>query len=108
MCWPFLKPFDPEKLGLNAHEKSKQQPMDLLTIKTNLDNNKYLDPDDFTEDVRLVWTNAFQYFTKGSLVYQYAQTLSDEFELKLRSITEGNLSKKKKMGYFGIEVSSVG
>lgn len=54
--------------------------MDFSTIKKNLDLRHYSNPEEFAEDVRLVFSNAKTYNGKGTDVYVMADTIQDTFE----------------------------
>lgn len=60
--------------------------MDLGTILENLKSGDYSTPDEFAEDVRLVWKNAMTYNAPGSPVYIMATTLQNLFEKKFSQL----------------------
>jgi len=62
------------------------QPIDLGTIKKRLDTHTYETPDEFARDVRLVWSNCYQYNAPGTEVYIMAKALDDFFESKYREM----------------------
>eukprot|EP00486_Rosalina_sp_Unknown_P002499 CAMPEP_0201566836 /NCGR_PEP_ID=MMETSP0190_2-20130828/6934_1 /ASSEMBLY_ACC=CAM_ASM_000263 /TAXON_ID=37353 /ORGANISM="Rosalina sp." /LENGTH=80 /DNA_ID=CAMNT_0047986091 /DNA_START=142 /DNA_END=381 /DNA_ORIENTATION=+ len=51
----FLQPVDWEALKLPDYPVIIKKPMDLGTIRSNIENGEYDDAYDFAEDVRLVW-----------------------------------------------------
>lgn len=55
-------------------------PMDFGTIKRKLDGGMYKHPEQFVEDVRLVFNNARTYNKPGSDVHVMASTLQEKFE----------------------------
>jgi len=72
-------------------------PMDLGTISYKLEQGEYKEPQDFVEDVNLVWSNTYDYYKKDTQIYNYAKRISAEFNARIRSIREGtslNLSLK--------------
>jgi len=82
MAWPFNQPVDPLALNIPDYFDIIKRPMDLGTIKENIDNGVYTNPHGFAEDVRLVWKNAITYNQPGSDICLMAQTMSDFFEDK--------------------------
>lgn len=91
---PFSEPVDPEKLGLPDYFDIIKSPMDLGTIKTNVEKCLYTDLEDFYEDVRLVFSNAILYNGEKSSVGSMAKTLLGIFEKELKS----NSKKAEKKG----------
>ena len=49
--------------------------MDLLTLKTNLENGVYKSYDDFFADMAQIWTNCKLYNQQGSAIYIQAEKL---------------------------------
>ncbi len=73
---PFRKPVDPVALGIYpAYNQIITHPMDLGTIKTNIDNGVYSTRDDLIADIQLVWNNAKKFNPKGHAVYDAAEFL---------------------------------
>merc|ERR1712154_740475 len=72
-----------------------KKPMDLGTVKANIEQNKYDDAYDFAEDIRLVWKNAKLYNTPGSPIYVNAESLSQTFERKFPRIKKKFSAKSK-------------
>lgn len=79
----FAKPVDWKKMGLHDYPKLIKQPMDLGTIAERLARNYYPRLEDWANDMRLVWKNAFVFNTLDSMYFKAAKTLSDMFEKKL-------------------------
>lgn len=77
---PFILPVDPEALGIPDYFNIIKSPMDFSTIRKKLDDKKYSNPEDFAEDVRLVFSNAKTYNGKGTDVYVMAEQIQDVFE----------------------------
>lgn len=76
--WPFNAPVD-----VNVYKDYLDKvatPMDFGTIKKNLDTGRYRHPEQFVEDVRLVFNNARMYNKPGSDVHVMAKTLQEKFE----------------------------
>jgi hypothetical protein len=61
LSWPFQEPVDPVKLGIPNYREVIKEPMDLGTIKTNLDRDAYVTVNQYARDVRLVFMNALTY-----------------------------------------------
>ena len=90
----FLAPVDWESLKLPDYPVIIKKPMDLGTIKSNIESGKYDDAYDFAEDVRLVWKNAKLYNTPGSPIYVNAESLSQQFERKFPKIKKQFSAKR--------------
>lgn len=84
MAHPFMQPVDPVALGLPDYFDRIAHPMDLGTIRANLQRSAYSNGSAFVNDVRLVFTNATTYNPSGSDVHIMAQTVSEEFERLLK------------------------
>merc|ERR1712070_1136294 len=55
----FSKPVEWKKMGLHDYPRLIKQPMDLSTVADQLTREKYARLEDFVNDVRLCWKNAF-------------------------------------------------
>lgn len=84
--WPYAEPVDPVKLGIMDYFTVIKHPMDLGTIKESLESGEYSTPEDFAEDVRLVWRNAMTYNPADHQIHKWAQQLSGIFEKKFSKI----------------------
>ncbi|XP_028967273.1 bromodomain-containing protein 3-like [Galendromus occidentalis] len=82
-AWPFYTAVDVEGLGLHDYYDIITQPMDLGTIKTKMERREYRNPDDFCNDVRLVFMNCYKYNPADHEVVKMARKLQDVFEMKL-------------------------
>eukprot|EP01083_Nonionella_stella_P034584 94651_1 len=91
----FLNPVDWEALKLPDYPVIIKKPMDLGTIRDNINDGKYDDAYDFAEDVRLVWKNAKLYNTPGSPIYINAESLSQLFERKFPRIKKKFSARSK-------------
>jgi len=74
---PFLKPVD-AKLVPNYYD-IVQHPTDLSTIKLKLQNGGYANPHCFELEVRTMFSNAYQYNRRGSIVYRMCRVLENKF-----------------------------
>lgn len=68
---PFRQPVDPTILGIPDYFDIVKKPMDLSTIKMNLNSGRYSDPWEYVDDVWLMFDNAWLYNRKTSRVYRY-------------------------------------
>ncbi|XP_038709066.1 transcription factor GTE4-like isoform X2 [Tripterygium wilfordii] len=84
--WVFNTPVDVNSLGLHDYFTIIKHPMDLGTVKSKLNKNRYKSPIEFAEDVRLTFSNAMTYNPKGQDVHIMAEQLSKIFEEKLAVI----------------------
>uniref|UniRef100_A0A1J3FA26 Transcription factor GTE7 n=1 Tax=Noccaea caerulescens TaxID=107243 RepID=A0A1J3FA26_NOCCA len=79
-AWVFNTPVDVVGLGLHDYHLIVKKPMDLGTVKLNLEKRFYGSPLDFATDVRLTFNNAMAYNPKGQDVYFMAEKLLDHFD----------------------------
>mmetsp|Transcript_10733 Transcript_10733/g.28592 ORF Transcript_10733/g.28592 Transcript_10733/m.28592 type:complete len:332 (+) Transcript_10733:64-1059(+) len=82
----FSKPVDWKKLQLHDYPKLIKQPMDLGTVGEKLGRNAYPRLEDFANEVRLVWKNAYIFNQPDSVFFKAAKTLSDVFEKRCEEI----------------------
>ncbi len=85
---PFRVPVDPIGLGIPDYFDIIKKPMDLSTIKNNLDAGKYKEPWEFVDDVWLMFENAWVYNKKTSRVYKYCTKLSEVFESEIDPVMQ--------------------
>ena len=85
-AWPFNKPVDPISLNIPDYFDIIKFPMDLGTIQEQLGNGFYDNVEDFANDVRLVWRNAYTYNKAGSDVCIMATELSTVFEGEFKKV----------------------
>eukprot|EP00639_Heterosigma_akashiwo_P020029 CAMPEP_0206411932 /NCGR_PEP_ID=MMETSP0294-20121207/33640_1 /ASSEMBLY_ACC=CAM_ASM_000327 /TAXON_ID=39354 /ORGANISM="Heterosigma akashiwo, Strain CCMP2393" /LENGTH=108 /DNA_ID=CAMNT_0053872879 /DNA_START=121 /DNA_END=444 /DNA_ORIENTATION=- len=70
----FLAPVD--TTGLDKYNELIEKPIDLQTLKANLDDGKYTGAQEFLEDFRLIFQNAIKYNrTRYEEVYNAARYL---------------------------------
>jgi hypothetical protein len=79
----FLEPVDWKGLGLTDYPQIVKHPMDLGTVASKLSGGEYENPDQFWNDVDLIWKNCMTYNADGSEVYLVAAALKEESD-KLR------------------------
>lgn len=77
----FYKPVDPEKDVAPGYYEFIAQPMSIFDVQQRIDNDQYHTPDEFINDMRLIWLNAKLYNAPSHLVYKAAEDLSFKFEM---------------------------
>jgi len=82
----FSKPVDWKKMGLHDYPKLIKQPMDLGTASEKVAKGSYTKLEEFANDVRLVWKNAYIFNAPESMYFKAAKTLSDVFEKRVEEI----------------------
>uniref|UniRef100_A0AAV1UZ11 Uncharacterized protein n=1 Tax=Peronospora matthiolae TaxID=2874970 RepID=A0AAV1UZ11_9STRA len=92
---PFMVPVDPVALGIPDYFHVIKDPMDLGTIRNNLEMGFYDSPTEFADHVRLVFQNAMLYNAAHSQVHIYATKLMDDFEKRYKGLNV-KLSTKSK------------
>ncbi|KAK4356022.1 hypothetical protein RND71_024993 [Anisodus tanguticus] len=99
-AWPFMQPVDVEGLGLHDYYEIIDRPMDLSTIKNQMeatDGAGYKHVREIWADVRLVFKNAMKYNDEKSDVHLMAKTLLEKFEEKwLQLLPKVNEEEKRR------------
>lgn len=81
----FLEPVDPVALNLPDYFTIVTKPMDLNTVKRNIESGSITTPEEFVENVRLIFRNALAYnVLKENPVNVAARALSQKFEDRFR------------------------
>lgn len=57
----FFKPVDPESDGAPGYYEQVSRSMSFYQIQEKLDNYEYRNPDEFVDDLMLIWKNAKSY-----------------------------------------------
>jgi len=96
---PFLAPVDPVALGIPDYFHVIKEPMDLGTIRNNLETGYYDSPTEFADHVRLVFRNAMLYNAAHSQVHIYARKLVEDFEKRFKSLNLKLSTKDKHSGF---------
>lgn len=106
---PFILPVDPEALGIPDYFNIIKNPMDFSTIRKKLDDKKYTNPEEFAEDVRLVFSNAKTYNGKGTDVYIMAEQIQDVFESQYSRLIQKleNMVERTSLKYDDLDDYSV-
>jgi len=81
-CNSILKELLAKKHALPDYHEIIKKPMDLGTVKQKMDSREYRSPQEFAEDVRLIFTNCYRYNPPESDVVMMAKKLQDVFEMK--------------------------
>ncbi|OHT02280.1 Bromodomain containing protein [Tritrichomonas foetus] len=77
----FFKPVDPEQDRAPDYYQVIIQPMSIFNVQMKLDNNEYHTPNEFIQDMRLIWYNAQHYNAPTHPVFKAAENLAAKFEL---------------------------
>ncbi|KAJ3342193.1 hypothetical protein HDU93_002983 [Gonapodya sp. JEL0774] len=72
---PFRFPVDPIRQGVPNYFKTIKHPMDLSTIRKNLERRFYTTPQHFVDDVELMFSNCFTFNKPRTLTYRTGQSL---------------------------------
>jgi len=86
--WPFNTPVDPVALGIPDYFAIVKNPMDFGTVKRRLENGEDDFVEEFEQDTRQVFTNAFAYNRAGSDICVMAENVKQYFERKLPGLKE--------------------
>jgi hypothetical protein len=83
----FSAPVDAVALGVPHYSAIIDAPMDLRTVKHNLDRGVYTDPHVFAADIRLVFRNAMTFnILPEAAVHESARDLHTKFEDQLKTL----------------------
>ncbi|KAL6946830.1 histone acetyltransferase [Hanseniaspora vineae] len=85
-AWPFLQPVNKNEVA-DYYEFIKE-PMDLSTMETKLENNKYETFEEFIYDARLVFKNCRAYNGENTSYFKYANKLEKFFNGKVKEYPE--------------------
>ena len=77
--WVFNSPVDPVELGLPDYFEVIDKPMDLGSVKKQLENGVYKTLPEARNDVNLTFDNAMLYNPENSVVWNMAKELKDKF-----------------------------
>jgi len=92
--WPFHAPVDPVKLNLPDYFEIIKTPMDMMMIKTKLDNYSYYSGEECVKDFNLMFSNCYIYNKNTDDVVLMAQTLEKLFLQKLRELPKDEVEMK--------------
>ncbi|VDP85670.1 unnamed protein product [Echinostoma caproni] len=85
---PFIAPVDPVVLHIPDYFQVIKEPMDLTTIRNNLEDGKYSDPWQVVEHFRLMFNNAWLYNKKTSRVYKMCSKLAELFQSRIDQVMQ--------------------
>lgn len=85
-AWPFAKPVDPVQLNIPDYFDIIKHPMDLGTVKTQLNNGHYDSVEALADDIRLVFINTRTYNKADSDIVIMAKGVEELFERRLETI----------------------
>merc|ERR1712232_1401123 len=80
----FNEPFDPVALQIPDYPLIITRPMDFGTIRKKLNSSEYRNPEEFIDDVNLVFDNACTYNLPGSDVFLMTETVRKLFKEKIK------------------------
>jgi hypothetical protein len=75
----FHEPVDIKKLNIPDYFDIIDEPMDFGTIKNKLNQNKYMNIQEFLNDINLVFNNCFKYNGEATQVSKLCKDVRDEF-----------------------------
>lgn len=84
--WPFMVPINKDEVP-DYYEVIKE-PMDLSSMETKLENDKYETMEDFVYDCKLVFNNCRQYNGESTTFYKNANKLEKAVIAKLKDFPE--------------------
>ncbi|KAF6717356.1 Bromodomain-containing protein 3 [Oryzias melastigma] len=87
-AWPFYKPVDAEALEIHDYHDIIKYPMDLSTVKKKLDAGDYQDAQQFSADVRLIFSNCYKYNPPQHTIVGMARKLQGVFEQRFAKMPE--------------------
>ncbi|CAK7230361.1 hypothetical protein SEUCBS140593_007563 [Sporothrix eucalyptigena] len=79
---PFREPVDPTSEGIPDYFEKVKRPMDLGTIKANLDNHRYKTPEEFYGDMNQIFSNVYTYWKRTDSIWAVCERLEKTFEEK--------------------------
>jgi transcription initiation factor TFIID subunit 2 len=82
----FRKPVDPVLDNVPTYLERIRSPMDLGTVLSKLESNRYASVDEWAADVRLVWENAVKFNGGKSTIGVFALDLASRFEEYLAEV----------------------
>ncbi len=82
----FNTPVDPDALRIPNYRDRISCPMDFGTVKERLQSLRYLTPEAFASDVRLIFANAMAFNPPTHSIYQNARAALAEFEMEFAKL----------------------
>lgn len=96
----FFKPVDPEVDCAPDYYSFVTEPMCLFFVQQKIDNNEYENPQQFINDMHLIWQNAKSYNHPTTSVYKSADALAKKFELLASQLPQFVTNEEK---YDGVQ-----
>ncbi|CAE7607424.1 Brd1 [Symbiodinium necroappetens] len=82
----FSRPVNVDRYPDYLDKIKPNQPMDLSSVMSNLDANRYNDLGKFVNDVNMVWANAFKYNSENTRAYQAALRAQKQFSSRMQGL----------------------
>lgn len=76
---PFRKPVDPAVDNVPNYLDVVKKPMDLSTIKAKIYGGVYVSAGEFEKDVRLIFQNCYEYWTRDDAIWDTCQAFEKYF-----------------------------
>ena len=86
LSFAFRRPVNPQLDGAPDYFQKIAHPMDLGTIKQNLEDNAYPNSKAWAADIYLVWSNCMKYNNKKTLLHHVAERLNQKCIKLLKTI----------------------
>ncbi|CDK29518.1 unnamed protein product [Kuraishia capsulata CBS 1993] len=84
--WPFTQPVNKDEVS--DYYKVIKEPMDLSTMETKLENDRYQTFEDFVYDCRLIFNNCRSYNNESTTYYKNATKLEKFMTSKIKELPE--------------------
>lgn len=92
---PFLKPVDAVALGIPDYPEKIAHPMDISTVRRKLESRQYGVPEEFYNDMKLMFDNCYSYNAPGSVVHEMGKDLQKGFEALYQEMPREVVKKAK-------------
>ncbi|RFU28473.1 hypothetical protein B7463_g7852, partial [Scytalidium lignicola] len=79
---PFKNPVDPVLDNVPNYFTVVKRPMDLRTIKNKIDKDEYASAADFEKDIRLIFQNCYEYWTREDTIFKLCEQFEAYFNQK--------------------------
>jgi len=103
---PFLAPVDPVKLSLPDYHEVVSEPMDLGTVRRNLQLGRLKSMSDFVRDVHLTFDNAKAYNVNKSHVFKWANELRNRFNKEMDHMRAAMRTQEAEVEYESVLVKA--
>lgn len=92
---PFLQPVDPVLLNIPDYPEKIKNPMDISTVNKKLETKEYNEPLEFYDDMKLMFSNCYEYNGEGAQVSIMGKELEKVFDDMWLNLPDKIASKKK-------------